>query len=207
MAAIERKISFLVRNLSELGRCETFDLVTRFTLAVIRPLRELSGMRILMAIYTERMSGLVAKMAVRMALLTRNLAMLAVQGEIRQVMIERTAGNVLPTLRVVALHAILAEAAAMRILMTRRAIVELETVEFCECCNRFVAHLLTRPNFRMAFATRNGLMPAGEAKPGAIVRELGRRFPSLLAVAFLAGSAELATMLVCMARRARRGKT
>lgn len=122
MAAEQRESRLLMFRQSEVRRRKPFNAVTAFAAALVSALRELPGVRVLMAIAAELMRQFLFEIPAGMAFFTEHIDMLAAQGKIRQIVIERAGWNLFPTFRGMAFFAIIAESAAMRVLMARNAI-------------------------------------------------------------------------------------
>lgn len=122
MAAEQRENRFLMFCQHELRRHEAFHRMAAFAAAFVRAPCELCRVRILMAIAAELMRQFLFKISANVASFTEHFDMLAAQREIRQIMIERAGWNLFPIFRGVAFFAVIAESAAMRVLMARNAI-------------------------------------------------------------------------------------
>lgn len=122
MTAEQREDRFLMSCQRELRRHETFHCMAAFAAALVNALRELPGVRILMAIAAELMRQFLFEISARVAFFTEHVDMLAAQRKIGQIMIERAGWNFFPRFRRMAFLAVIAESAAMRVLMARNAI-------------------------------------------------------------------------------------
>lgn len=138
-----------------------FDRMAGFTRAAIETASELSGMGIGMAIGAQLMGNLLFEIAAAMAFLATDVHMFAAQREIRQIMIEPIARHALPSLGAVAARTVLAESAAMRILMARRAIAEIQAGELRKGRDFFIANFFRCRFFAMALRASRLLMAAG----------------------------------------------
>ena len=145
----------------ETRRRELFDGVACFTRAAIGAMGKLSRMGIAMAIGAKLMGDFLFEIAAAMALLAAYIHMLAAQGKIRQIMIESIARHALPSIGAMTAHAVLAESAAMRILMARHAIAETQICKLRERCDLFIANFCLRSLLAMTLRARDLLMAAG----------------------------------------------
>jgi len=122
MAAAQWKIQLLMFGQRELRRRKTLGRVTTLAAAFVETPAKLAGMRISVTIPTELMRQFFFEIAAAVTFFTTQGAMLAAQWKIGQIMIERTAANIFPTLGRMAFRAGVAKIAAMRVLMTRRTV-------------------------------------------------------------------------------------
>jgi hypothetical protein len=161
-------------RLAVLGECESRGLeplhrVARLTRAAIEAAGELPGVLIVMTVGAKLMGDLLFEIAAPVTLLATHRHVPATQREICQIMIEAVARHVLPAAVVVTTDAVLAKAAAVRILMAWDAIGKIQPGEFCECRHLFLADFFRRGLFSMAFYAGHLLVAADQLELRAIV--------------------------------------
>jgi hypothetical protein len=122
VAAEQGENRFLMFDQCESRRHKPFDLVTALAAAFVSASHELAGVRILMAIAAELMRQLLFEVSAGVAFFTGHGAMLAAQRKICQIVIKCAGWNFFPRFRCMAFFAVIAESAAMRVLMARNAI-------------------------------------------------------------------------------------
>lgn len=155
-------------------------------------------MRILMATAAKLMCKLLLEVAARVTFFTNDAAMPATQREVGQIMVERAARDSSPAFSIVTLRARISKAAAMRVLMARRAIGKLQPGVLHEGCTRFIAHLLACCLFEVTLRTRNTSVLAREHKLRALVRKFCRGLPCSEVVATFTCGAKLPAMFISM---------
>lgn len=161
MSSGQSKARLCVIAKREDRRCESFYSMACFTRAAIEAASKLSGMSIAMAIGAKLMGDFLFEIAAAMALLAAYIHMPTAQREIRQIMIEAIARHALPTLGAVTAHAILAEPAAMRILMARHAIAKTQFCKLRKRCDFFIANFCLHSLLAMTLCARDLLVAAG----------------------------------------------
>lgn len=194
------KGNFLMLGQRKLRRHKSFNRVAAFTTAFINTPRELTGVRIRMAIAAGAVQQLLFEIAVNMTFLASNISMPAPQGKICHLVIERAAANIFPAFDRMALDTSIAKTTAMRVLMTWNTIGKLQAGVLHKRGKPFVAHFFRCRLFVVAFCACNILMPAGEHELRAIMRKFFGRFPSGKIMTMLARASKLPAMLVRMAR-------
>jgi type III secretory pathway component EscU len=100
--------------------------VATFATALAGPSSKLAGVGVLMAISTKLMRQFLFEIAANVALLTLDAPVLAAQREVRQIVVESAGCYSFPIFGCMALYTVVAETAAMRVLMARNAIGKLQ---------------------------------------------------------------------------------
>lgn len=113
-------------------------------------------------------------------------------------MIECAACDFFPAFGVVTLRTLISKTAAMRVLMTRRAVRKRQTGVLHKRRNRFIAGFFARRFFEMTLRARHEFMPAREHELRALVRKFCRGFPAGVVMTTRAIFTKLAAMLIAM---------
>lgn len=194
----EKRVSSLdmVRD-GEMGGLPTGFVVTRFAVAGICPMGELSGVPIGVAIETVRERDFRLKVLGLVTGLASHGCMLAEQRIVGLAMIEPVGRkNLLPTAGDVAACAVAAKTAAVRILVTRRAVGEQCEVLVLDGSS------LDRRSRPVALRAIHPGMRADQWIARAVMREEGRILPGILRVAVSTPAAQLSGVHIAVARRA-----